>query len=341
MAESGARASSEGPRGRAPSGVSEFIGKVLDQLSLTSWMPAAMLVGIGAILVQFYAQATPSLVGAVANLTTNAVGVAVVLLFAVVLGAVVTQAFSFETIRFLEGYWGLARLTRPVMQARTGAHARRREGLSAQVEQHRTRAFEVARSAMWADRIPVAYIEVLEDDFYDQPEGTRRAHEPAVTRSARQMGWRPKASPADLATLERLERRLGEYPARHRVLPTRLGNVIRAAEDALERDGHELEGLIMRNYDVIPTRLMVQHDQFRDRLDMYCTLVPVFALLALGYASLLLRGQLFISTATLSALGCVALAIVSYQAAIASARGYGAALSAIASRVAEKQAQPA
>ena len=341
MAESNGRAASEGSSSGTPSGVSEFISKVLDQLSLTSWMPAAMLVGLGAVLVQFHAQRAPSLVDAVAALTANAIGVAVVLLFAVVLGAVVTQAFAFETIRGLEGYWGYSRVSRPAMRWRTATHVRRREDLIAQVEKLRTVAFDSARSAMWADHLPVSYIEVLEDDFYAQPQEMRRTHDPAVMEAARQMGWHPKAPAAELATLERLERRVAEYPAHHRVLPTRLGNVIRATEDALERDGYELEGLIMRNYGVIPARLMVQHDQFRDRLDMYCTLVPVFVLLTVGYGSLALRGQPFLLSAGLGALGGAVLAVTSYQAAIASARGYATALSAIAARATDKRHQPA
>jgi hypothetical protein len=48
-----------GPAGGAPDkepkqadGLSQFMGKVLDQLSLSTWLPAAMLVGSGALLIQ-------------------------------------------------------------------------------------------------------------------------------------------------------------------------------------------------------------------------------------------------------------------------------------------------
>lgn len=315
----------------APSGLSEFISRVLDQLSLTSWLPAAMLVGTGALLVEMAAQPRPSVVEAVRSLTTNAIGVTVLLVFGVVLAAVVTQAFSFETIRLLEGYWGLTAFTRRALVRRTRAHAEKLAALEADTQACREAAFEKARAAMWHDHFPVAVIEILEDDFYGRQE--RREHPAGVVAGARELGWRVKASPEALATLDRLEARVGEYPEPHRVLPTRLGNVLRSAEDRVVRDGHDLEGFVMRNYDKIPSRLMEQHDQFRARLDMYCTLVPVFLFLAVSFAGLSAKGRPFWIAAISGAVACGVLTVVSYQAAVASARGYGTALSAMSARV--------
>lgn len=315
----------------APAGVSEFLGSVLKQLSLTAWLPAAMLVGLGAVLAELYSQGTPSLAAALSDLTDSAVGVAIGLLFGVVLAAVVTQAFSFETIRALEGYWGLNAASRRLLHWRTGVHRRRRARLQMAVREQREVAFEGARRAMCRDGLPIAIIEVLEDDFYGRPPRRRRSRR--VLAAARTMGWRAKADPGALATLDRLERRTAEFPAGHRVLPTRLGNVIRAAEDSMVFGGGDLEGMLMRSYEVIPRRLMQQHDQFRDRLDMYCTLVPVFVGAAMGSGLLAVKGTSFFAVAAAGVATSLILAWVSYEAAIASARGYGAALRAIAGRV--------
>ena len=50
-------------------------------------------------------EAFPSLGSAAASLATLTLGGALVLVFAVVLSTVMTQAFEFEMIKLLEGYW--------------------------------------------------------------------------------------------------------------------------------------------------------------------------------------------------------------------------------------------
>jgi hypothetical protein len=87
-------------------GVSAFLGRVLNQLSLSAWLPAAMLVGSLALLVQLHAQKNRNVDEAVTRLTNKPLGILILLLFAIVLATLVTQAFEFEVIRILEGYWG-------------------------------------------------------------------------------------------------------------------------------------------------------------------------------------------------------------------------------------------
>lgn len=344
-ADNNAEARSAGDRdagSKEPAGLSQFIAKVLDQLSLTSWLPAAMLVGVGALLLELNRQHNFDIVAAVADLARNALGTIIILLFAVVLAAVITQAFSFETIRFLEGYWSGHGIAGRVLRWRVGVHSKRRDRLVKRIEGNRLVAFERARSAMSAVKLEPHYITVLEDDFYEVDDDNRRRQSPEVEEAARGMGWRVHASPGDLDALGRAVLRLDEYPASHRILPTRLGNVIRAKEDKIARDGHDLEGLVMRRYERVPDRLMRQHDQFRDRLDMYCTFVPVFLLLAIASAALFATKSHDYIAAGGVALVFLVLAWVSYRAAIASARGYGTALLAIAERPAtQPSASPA
>src|SRR4051812_18768506 len=54
----------------APSkqGFSQFVSRVLDQLSLSAWLPAAMLVGSLVVLLQLHSQSDRNLVSAVRNL---------------------------------------------------------------------------------------------------------------------------------------------------------------------------------------------------------------------------------------------------------------------------------
>ena len=287
-----------------------------------------MLVGVGAVLLELHGQRRFDLAAAVGSLTRNALGTAVVLLAAVILAAVVTQAFSFGTIRFLEGYWGASKVARLVLRWRSGVWSRRRRRLGERIEKQRSAAFRQACDQMrnLKKPIPEEYIEVLEDDFDHRTGVSRRGYPPEVVTVARQLDWEKFAVPASLHALDRAERRFRELPANHRLLPTYLGNVLRANEDNLSNDGLELEGLVMRRYRNIPPRLMAQHDQFRGRLDMYCTLVPVFSMLAVAALLLLGRSADHFTVAGSAAAGFLILAWVSYRAAIASARGYAVAL---------------
>ena len=92
-------------------------------------------------------------------------------------------------------------------------------------------------------------------------------------------------------------------------------------------DGGDLEGFILRNYELIPERLRAQVSDFRTRLNMYCTLVLAWALLALGGAAATWRYEGFLHVTTVATVGiCLTLVWASYTAAVSSARGYGAAL---------------
>lgn len=106
--------------------------------------------------------------------------------------------------------------------------------------------------------------------------------------------------------------------------------MLRATEDRITEDGGELEGYVMRRYEAIPARLLIQHDQFRNRLEMYCCLSLVFVGLGTAAAMLLARDQDHYVSAVVAATVLILLAFVSYQAAIASARGYCTVLRTIA-----------
>ena len=88
-----------------PSGISAFIARVLAQLTLSAWLPAAFLTAGGAILLQFRSARSANLLNAVRELTADPVQVLVIIIPLLVIAAVVTQAFSFQAIRALEGYW--------------------------------------------------------------------------------------------------------------------------------------------------------------------------------------------------------------------------------------------
>jgi hypothetical protein len=310
-------------------GISGFIARVLEQLSLSSWLPATVFVGNAALLLALHGKKSLDVVGAVKNLIALNWGILVVLLFALVITAVITQAFEFETIRLMEGYVNTrsGALLRPVLH-RIHRHQTKRAQLETSIVRARRTAIANARRRAMEDEVAtegdLRSLEVYEYLIFNKtiPEQLR----PYVA-AANEFEWTERADAADLYVLDALEARFSSYPAAHRVLPTRLGNVLRAAEDTvLLDDDEDLEGFILRHNDLLPATIRSEHAEYRSRLEMYCGLALIFVALA-GLAG----GSLWGYTdewgwRVLTPAVYMALTWVSYQAAVASASGYGQAL---------------
>ena len=85
-------------------------------------------------------------------------------------------------------------------------------------------------------------------------------------------------------------------------------------------------------YDQITPELRIQHDQFRSRLNIYCLLAFIFSNLAIVSPIALVHHRIDLTGGIMFAIVYAILALVSYRAAIASARGYVSVLRAIGSR---------
>lgn len=305
----------------ASEGVSAFFARVLDQLSLSAWFPAALLTASGALLIQFRRQGSIDIWQALSSITGDKLRLLLLAVPTLLLGTLITQAFSFEAIRTLEGYWrrrGLAAWTARWMIKR---HVSKKSALDLKRSAAAQKAFAVARPRLLAKHSH-AIVNALEMQMleYDEPELS-----PEDEEKFRQMNWRSRCDAWDLARVDALAQQAKDYPITSRVLPTKLGNVIRATEDSLKHAGQDVEGFALRRRSTVSRRVQTQHDQFRTRLDMYCTLVFASALLCALTVGLLV-GQVAWTAVTGLFLCFAALAIASYGAAIASARGYGTAL---------------
>jgi hypothetical protein len=137
--------------------------------------------------------------------------------------------------------------------------------------------------------------------------------------------WRSSCSAWTLANIDHLLNDDEAYPEPNRILPTRLGNLIRATEDELNTGG-DLQGYVLRRHAKVPRRVQLQHDRFRTRLEMYCTLVFVSASLSALTPTALLGRGISVVPIVVIAVCFAALSEASYLAAIASASGYCAAL---------------
>lgn len=328
MNSSADASSSPEPRGSAKE-LSAVLGRIIDQLSLSAWMPGLALVGGLALLVALHgstAKDLPSLEAAFESLADLSLGGALALLIAVILATVVAQAFEFEMIKLLEGYWGAASFACWLRGRRTRVFSQRLGDLRGQKKRLEKSATKAAiRRMAPKDRELTREVKQL---WKARRANARPKIAPSPAASYLLDNWVRAAKPDDLRALEACEAAIDWYPSDHRLLPTRLGNTLRSAEDRMKlADGGDLEGFVLRNYETIPDRLLAQLSSFRTRLDMYCSLVLVCTILAALAVPLTVRfqGAYYVTTIFSTAVP-VALAGISYKAAVASARGYVSSL---------------
>jgi len=319
-----------------PLGFSQVLGKILQQLSISAWVPAAMLIANGAVLLQLHADANYNIAGAVKELAGKPLGTIIILAFALILATVVTQAFEFEVIRFLEGYFDSANgLVQAVMAWRIRRHEGKRDRLESILKIINTRARKQAVEQMKKRK---GYDSEVLDYLTESPSKDSKNFDETLARKAGSLNWKIHAPAEVRYRLDSATARFASYPSKNRLLPTRLGNVLRAAEDTIELGEYEnIEGYVVRHYDQLPAALQNEHKDYRTRLDMYCSLTLAFSMLvAISVATLNNISPLW--GMPIAAVVYALMACLSYQAAIASARSYGLILREIPQYLARQEA---
>jgi hypothetical protein len=322
-------AGDEGPaKSAASDGLSAFTARVLDQLALSAWLPAAFLTASLAIMLEFRNSRSANIIDAVGKLTAHPVQVLVILIPVLVIATVVTQAFSFEAIRTLEGYWRARGPLGSFGKLRIQRHVQRKKAIENRRRSQSAEAFRAALPKIFLDSDdltgPIA--RAIETQLSD-----RNSSAPDLQGKDLQIfvktiqSWRDQADSWRLAKIDRLIAEQNSYPVESRVLPTKLGNLIRATEDQLQHAGGDVQSFVLRQRDTVSHRIQMQHDQFRTRLDMYCTLVFVSAFLA-AITFIILVGRVGVVSICVTSGGFALMAAASYLAAISSASGYCTAL---------------
>lgn len=309
--------SSVGPDGATVStdSTSVFFARVLNQLTLSTWLPAAFFTVSVVVLVQFRSAGSVS----IRALTLDPIRVLVLMIPLLVITMVVIQAFSFEAIRILEGYWGrrgLVSFARTLMIRR---HLHKKEAIIKRRREASEKAFYAAKSRMLRNGIPFPIVNAFEAQVLgvDLPGLTDEER-----RKFAKMNWRSSCDAWHLARIDHLLNEENAYPVTSRILPTKLGNLIRATEDRLLNTEGDLEGFALRRHAMASHTVQIQHDQFRNRLGMYCYLVLVSASLLILTPIILLGSRIDVTTVAIISGSLAALSAASYLAALATARGY-------------------
>jgi hypothetical protein len=147
-----------------------------------------------------------------------------------------------------------------------------------------------------------------------------------------ELDWRDYASARTMRRLEAHEKRMNRFPRSSRIMPTRLGNLLRASEDrANEEIPGSVQGMVHRTYHLVPGHLQVEIDQFRNRLGLYASLVVTEFVVAVASAVVLFNTGLA-SAAFISASHLLLMALF-YRATFGSAEAYGDLLETVAELV--------
>jgi hypothetical protein len=307
-----------------------FLTRILDQLSISSWLPAITLVCNLALIFQLRSQHNFDFGQAITALAAKPLGILIVLLLSIVVASIVTQAFEFEAIRLLEGYWGSIMLLQWFATWRTRRHRQHLARLETRYRNYFCRAFNDSQIEMLDNKVPSEITVILSKHVRGE---SLDGHDRTQVAKAKQIGWRRYAPPELLHRMDAAENLIKQYPHPHCILPTKLGNTLRSGEDQLPRGTEEeLEEFVYRRHGQMSAELNVRHDQFRSRLNIYCLLTLIFSGLAIVSPVALVHRRTDLIGGAVFLVVYAILALISYQASIASARGYVTVLRVIGSQ---------
>jgi hypothetical protein len=268
--------------------LSSFVSRILEQLSVTSWLPAAMLTVNGTLLLLFRSQEKMDPVAAIGPLSDEPLTLLICWLMLLVLITTITQAFERQAIMALEGDWptdGPVGIMRKVLVDRRIA---KMEKLNRSFEDSCHRIVgEVfnkldGTAGAAAPRSGIARFEetrLRNTLFLLIGDKGLMGVENELAEEARSIPWETLCDPHSLARRRRLLRALQEYPAPSEVLPTALGTLLTATYDTLEEQGRDKNFLLLER-DRLPGVIVQAHDSARGRLNMYATMVFTFLGLA-------------------------------------------------------------
>lgn len=325
----------------ASEGLSQLVARILNQLAISAWLPSAAMVLLLAFITQLGAalDSAPAgdhdswfdaIIAAFGNLGGMSAGSFFLLAAAVIVLTMLTQAFTFEAIRLLEGYWGSLWPMRWVAHGMCAWHRWRMGGMEKRRSTMACRAWESAEGKIRAEQhaqgeLTCRMISALRQVVCQQ--GPKISLTPDEEDRLLGYNWTRHATAEPLRLEMVAAKRLQDYPAAHHVLPTRLGNVLRRFED--DTGQQAIESLVEERFDRLPFSLQLSHDELRGRLDLYCSMTLVW----LFVAAVAVARFAWTDEAPYGwwlAGVCVAAAWFTYRAAVASSRHYGPVLVRIA-----------
>lgn len=319
---SGDSTANEKMPGSAQVTVSQVAGRVLEQLSTSSWLPSGVIVATAVLNYELVSN-QGSLESAISDIGQATLPQLLLFIASLTLTTVLAQAFEFEAIRFLEGYWNGAIGSRPWMIG-TRYQRRRRRTMTEAIAASKAAVAESVRAVLNAEEPGLG--DYFRDRFLCLP--IRKRIRRFETR-CNKINWAEVADPELVSRYFANSRRPSRwFPTDEaELLPTTLGNVMKRYEElAAEAEGGDgdIEGIVHRTYSNWPEHMRHEYDSFRSRINVYCTLALVFFVAGTAEAGLLAVDGVTKPLAYPAVM--LAGSWVAYRASIASAFGLGKAL---------------
>lgn len=247
-------------------------------------------------------------------------------IFALVLTTIVTQSFEFIAIRCLEGYWGTSWAGGQLAALCIARHKFRQ-------------SYNTWRAQRLDKRALRSIVPDLQTIFVDEPllasaveRQIRGQDDSAIGDEVRERArayingreWLSLAPDRLNHRISALDEAGATFPSAGRMMPTRLGLVLRSGEDRLmaSTPGANLRGLVIGNLANIDALTLSEHDQYRNRLDMYSVLTLLAAALAVVNCLVLWRAAVEPRNIAFVGGGTLALAWASYWGAVTTASDY-------------------
>lgn len=337
---------SQAPSADTPpsAGFSAVAGRILDQLNPTAWLPAALVVADLWIAVAYrLAEGEPidrfREIASVLN--GKPFGILVTTLLALVLMTIITQSIEFASIRVLEGYWGHGWLAARLTQLGVAVEARRFRNLISKGDRLEAQALRSVLPLLKHQfdddpRLTTILATLIRDDGITLPtETSLKTATPAqlerLSKLIQNREWLKLAVPHLVRRVDAVDIESRAFPDYDRLLPTRLGQTLRSVEDRLVGvdSRYGLRGYVIRNLPHINPMLLREHDQFRNRLDMYAVMVFVGLALTVINPIILWPPTIHWMTLAVIMLTTIITSIIAYRGAISAAEDYGTVLTEI------------
>ncbi|MFC5094963.1 hypothetical protein [Amycolatopsis plumensis] len=281
-----------------------------------SILPALFLSAWTFFLIESGAWWGPPSLGRLAHeLTTVKVSDVAWLLLGTVLVALFLHPLQLAMTKILEGYWGSSRIAVALLRRRITHHRKRFERLLARRDE-----LEQRRNRVLTKLLVGRYLRALADDpataqdpIKWDPEQLKRELENLMFSTE---AHRASGTHAAMASIPAL---LAHYPDPDRMMPTRLGNTLRSAEDSIGRQ-YALDAVRTTPYIALiapETHLSYLQDA-RQQLDTSVRLCVVALLVTAETVGFLCTDGWWL----LTALGPYFLAYIAYRASIAAAAEY-------------------
>lgn len=238
----------------------------------------------------------------------SVIEIVALVLAALVLGLVL-HPFQLAMTQFLEGYWGDKGIGQKVARRRIMHYRSLAFGLDDDVEN----ADEAWRSAAEADRRP------------PEPTAHGDLQQPGQSDEMWLDSWRGNPGLADYWSAEAARAARSRYPiAARRMMPTRLGNVLRRYEDMVGRQ-YGLEILtVAPHLNLVAVKEHRDYlDDCRQGLDLGVRICVLFALATVFSIAVLFDDGAWL----LLALAPYCVSYLAYRGAVSAAEDYGTALS--------------